>query len=76
MTDEKFIDYTGKTPEVSLIDFFEPKRLKFNENATINDVINVLNGIDILVHDESIYEKLKQLKGVTFEEQTKKGATQ
>lgn len=53
--------------------FFESKRLKFNENATINDVINVLNGVEIFVNEESVYKKLKQLKGITFEEQTKEG---
>ena len=47
---------------------FIPKHFKFNENATLKEVIEILNLIGMTANDQDMYNKLKEFKGLTFEE--------
>lgn len=47
---------------------FRPKHFKFNENATLKEVIEMMNLIGMTANDRDMYNKLKEFKWLTFEE--------
>jgi len=47
------------------------EEFKLNEDATLQEVIAVMNELKMFVNDSEVYEKFKKLKGITFLKESK-----
>lgn len=49
---------------------FIPIEFKFNENASLADMIKVFNTMSLIVNDKETYDKLMNIKGITFKSES------